>query len=149
MNLGPLRFKESLAQNYTIEEIWDLVASSAFELGKRGREDVPYFDSPVSGSRRTETVFWFTARKAGEAQPFVAADATPPWIADASLPIPLTPQLVAFGQKSVFAGSVLTLVDGARSLSEVAAEMGRLWGFDSARIMDQLRAFFATLPLDG
>ena len=94
-------------------------------------------------------MFWFTARKAGEAQPFVAADDTPPWIADASLPIPLTPQLVAFGQKSVFAGSVLTLVDGARSLSEVAAEMGRLWGFDSARIMDQLRAFFATLPLDG
>ncbi|HSS37706.1 MAG TPA: class I SAM-dependent methyltransferase [Polyangia bacterium] len=149
LNLGPLRFKESLAQNYTIEEIWDLVASSAFDLGKRGREDVPYFDSPASGSRRIETVFWFAARKTGEAQPFASPDDTPPWIADASLPIPLTPQLVAFGQKSVFAGSVLTLVDGARSLSDVAAEMGRLWGFDSERIMDQLRAFFATLPLDG
>jgi len=149
VNLGPLRFKESLAQNYTIEEIWDLVASSAFDLGKRGREDVPYFDSPVSGSRRIETVFWFGARKTGEAPPVVSTDDTPAWIADPSLPIPLTPQLVAFGQKSVFAGSVLSLIDGARSLSQVAAEMGRLWGFDSARIMDQLRAFFATLPLDG
>jgi hypothetical protein len=28
----------------------------------------------------------------------------------------------------------------------VAAEMGRLWGFDTPRIKDQLRAFFATLP---
>ena len=149
LNLGPLRFKESLAQNYTVEEIWDLVASSAFDLGKRGRDDLPYFDSPVSGSRRIETVFSFAARKSGEATPFVSPDRTPAWIADASLPIPLTPQLVAFSQKSVFAGSVLSLVDGARSLSDVAAEMGRLWGFNSARIMDQLRAFFATLPLDG
>jgi hypothetical protein len=150
VNLGPLRFKESLAANYTIEEIWDLVASSAFELGKRGRTDVPYFDSPASGSRRVETVFWFAARKAGEAEPFVSPDdTTPPWIADASLPVPLPPPLVAFGQKSVFAGSVISLIDGARSLSEVANEMGRLWGFDSARILEQLRAFFATLPLDG
>jgi hypothetical protein len=49
----------------------------------------------------------------------------------------------------VFAGSVISLIDGARSLSEVANEMGRLWGFDSTRILEQLRAFFATLPLDG
>ncbi len=149
VNLGPLRFKESLAQNYTIEEIWDLVASSRFDLGKRGRDDVPYFDSPASGSRRIETVFWFAARKAGEAEPFVSPDDTPSWIADASLPIPMTPQIVAFGRRSVFAGSVISLIDGARSLSEVANEMGRLWGFDSTRILEQLRAFFATLPLDG
>ena len=42
----------------------------------------------------------------------------------------------------MFAGSVISLVDGARSLTEVANEMGRLWGFDSARILEQLRAFF-------
>ena len=74
-------------------------------------------------------------------------DRVPPWITDATLPIPLTPPLIALGQRSVFAGSVLSLIDGARSLSDVAAEMGRLWGFDAARIHEQLRAFFATLPL--
>jgi len=147
VNLGPLRFKQGLAENYTIEEIWDLVAASGFSLGElRGRDDIPYFDSPVSGSRRIETVFWFAARKVGEASAFASRDDTPPWIANASLPIPLTPHLVALGRKSVFAGSVISLVDGARSLSEVANEMGRLWGFDSARILEQLRAFFATLP---
>jgi hypothetical protein len=46
----------------------------------------------------------------------------------------------------VFAGSVISLVDGHRSLNDLAMEMGRLWGFDTARISDQLRAFFATLP---
>jgi hypothetical protein len=146
VNLGPLRFKQGLVESYTIEEIWDLVGASGFDLGERGRDDLPYFDSPVSGSRRIETVFWFAARKVAEASAFASPDDTPPWIADASLPIPLTPQLVALGQKSVFAGSVISLIDGGRSLSEVANEMGRLWGFDSARILEQLRAFFATLP---
>jgi hypothetical protein len=146
LNLGPLRFKHSLASNYTIEEIWDLVAASAFELGQRGRDDVPYFDSPVSGSRRIETVFSFAARKTGEANPFASPSAVPPWIADASLAIPLTPRLTALGRRSVFAGSVISLIDGTRSLTEVAAEMGRLWGFDATRILEQLRAFFATLP---
>ena len=146
VNLGPLRFKQSLAVSYTIEEIWELVAGSGFDIGQRGRSELPYFDSPVSGSRRIETVFWFSARKAREAEPFTSTDGTPPWITNAMLPIPLTPQLIALGQKSVFAGSVISLIDGARSLSEVADEMGRLWGFDSMRIREQLRAFFATLP---
>ena len=94
-------------------------------------------------------MFSFAARKVAEAKPFVSAEDTPTWIADASLPIPLTPQLIALGRRSVFAGSVISLIDGARSLSEVANEMGRLWGFDAPRILDQLRAFFATLPVTG
>lgn len=145
MNLGPLRFKQSLASNYTIEEVWDLVSTSAFELSDRGRDDIPYFDSPVSGSRRIETVFSFAARKTGEAKAFVSPDPVPPWIADASVAIPLTPTLVALGRKSVFAGSVISLVDGTRSLSDVAGEMERLWGFNAPNILQQLRAFFATL----
>jgi hypothetical protein len=127
INLGPLRFKTSLVGNYTIEEIWDLVAASGFELGARGRDDIPYFDSPASGSRRIETVFSFSARKTASARAIAPTE---------------------LGQKSVFAGSVISLVDGARSLTEVAAEMRRLWGFDTPRILDQLRAFFASLPLD-
>ena len=145
LNLGPLRFKQSLASNYSIEEVWDLVSTSGFELSDRGRDDIPYFDSPVSGSRRIETVFSFAARKTGEAKEFLYPDPVPPWIADATLPVPLTPTLVAMGQKSVFAGSVIALVDGTRSLSDVAGEMARLWGFNAARILEQLRAFFATL----
>jgi hypothetical protein len=148
INVGPLRFKQSLASSYTIEEICDLVAASGFDLVGRGRDDVPYFDSPVSGSRRIETVFSFAARRTGDAKPFVSRDSLAPWISDASLPIALTASLTALGRKSVFAGSVISLIDGARSLSDVAREMGRLWGFDAPRILDQLRAFFATLPLE-
>ena len=145
MNLGPLRFKQNLTSNYSIEEVWDLVSAGGFELSDRGRDDIPYFDSPVSGSRRIETVFSFAARKTREANAFVSPDPLPPWIADANLPIPLSDTFVAVRQKSVFAGSVISLVDGTRSLSDVAGEMARLWGFNGPRIFEQLRAFFATL----
>jgi hypothetical protein len=147
VNVGPLRFKQSLATNYSIQEIWDIVAANAFDLGRRERDDISYFDSPVSGSRRIETVFSFVARKAAEAKVFVSPESVPGWIADPSIPIPLTPELTALGRKSMFAGSVIGLIDGNRSMSAVADEMGRLWGFDAARIREQLRAFFATLPL--
>jgi hypothetical protein len=146
LNVGPLRFKHSLGTTYTIEEIGDLAVQAGFELVSRSRDDVPYFDSPASGSRRIETVFSFAARKVAPASPPARAPAEPPWVIDPSRPIPLTEPLIAFGRQSVFAGSVISLVDGRRSLNDVAMEMGRLWGFDTARISDQLRAFFATLP---
>ncbi len=146
LNVGPLRFKQSLGTTYTIEEVWDLAVEAGFELLTRSRDDLPYFDSPASGSRRIETVFSFAARKVGVAAHPAPESDEPSWITHPAQPIPLTEQLVDFGRKSVFAGSVISLIDGRRSLDDVAVEMGRLWGFDTPRIRDQLRAFFATLP---
>jgi len=146
LNVGPLRFKQTLGSTYTIEEVWDLAVEAGFELLTRSRDDLPYFDSPASGSRRTETVFSFAARKVGVATHADPESDEPSWITHPQQPIPLTEQLVDFGRKSVFAGSVISLIDGQRSLDDVAAEIGRLWGFDAPRIRDQLRAFFATLP---
>ena len=67
LNLGPLRFHADLARSYSIEEMLEIVGRSAFELLSNDKHDIPYFDSPVSGSRRTDTVFRFAARKTGEA----------------------------------------------------------------------------------
>ncbi|HXU62105.1 MAG TPA: methyltransferase domain-containing protein [Polyangia bacterium] len=146
LNVGPLRFKQDLVTSFTIEEVWELAGAAGFQVESRARDDVPYFDAPASGSRRIETVFSFRARKVSEAAAHGPAPADPAWIADPARPIPLTEGLVAYGRRSVFAGSVISLIDGQRSLNDVAAEMGRLWGFDAARIQDQLRAFFAALP---
>jgi uncharacterized protein YbaR (Trm112 family) len=146
INLGPLRFKETISRSYTIEEVWEIVAQSAFELGAREREDIPYFDSPVSGSRRLETVFCFTARKTGEASPIVVPDAVAPWIADASVPIPRTPTVMNLGRTSLFTAGAMSLIDGVRSMSDVANEIGKSTGIAPAKLLDQLRAFFAKLP---
>ncbi len=146
LNVGPLRFRGSLAQQYQIDEVHDLVSASAFALRSSSQCDVPYFDSPHSGSRRIETVFAFCAEKVGEAVPSSVPAPAAPWVRDPRLPIPVSPPLVAIATTSVFTASMLGLVDGTRSMVDLAEALGHNWQIEPAAVLDQLRAFFAKLP---
>ena len=147
VNLGPLRFQAVLSRAYTIEEAHEIVAGSAFQLLSHDRQDLPYFDSPISGSRRTDTVFRFAARKTGEAPAVDIPDPAPPWVSNPLMPIPITQALVALGRTSMFTTGVLGMIDGNRSIVDVARELGNAWGVDPARLQDELRAFLARLPM--
>ena len=39
------------------------------------------------------------------------------------------------------------MIDGNRSIVDVARELGNAWGVDPARLQDELRAFLARLPM--
>jgi hypothetical protein len=147
VNLGPLRFNADLSRSYTIEEVLELVGLAGFELESHDRQDLPYFDSPVSGSRRTDTVFRFAARKHAEAGPVDVRDPLPPWVANPMLPIPITPALVQLGRTTMFTTGVLSMIDGTRSIVELSRELEKAWGVDAARLQDELRAFLAQLPV--
>jgi hypothetical protein len=146
LNLGPLRFQADLARSYAIEETLEIVGRSAFELVSNDKQDIPYFDSPVSGSRRTETVFRFAARKVGEAGPVDIPDPLPPWVANPLAPIPITQSLVTLARTSMFTTGVLSLIDGNRSIVEIAQALGSAWGVEPARLQDELRVFLAKMP---
>jgi SAM-dependent methyltransferase len=147
VNFGPLRFQAVLSRAYTIEEAHELVAAGAFELLSHDRQDLPYFNSPISGSHRTDTVFRFAARKTGEAPAAEIPDPAPPWVANPLTPIPITESLVSLGRTSMFTTGVLSMIDGQRSIVDVARELGKAWGIDPARLQDELRAFLARLPV--
>ena len=146
VNLGPLRFQAVLSRAYTIEEVHEIVAGTAFDLLSHDRQQLPYFHSPVSGSHRTDMVFRFAARKTGEAPAVDIPDPVPPWVANSLTPIPITPSLIALGRTSMFTAGVLSMIDGDRSIVDVARELGAAWGVDPARLQDELRAFLARLP---
>jgi SAM-dependent methyltransferase len=146
VNLGPLRFQAVLSRAYTIEEVHEIVAGTAFDLLSHDRQQLPYFHSPISGSHRTDLVFRFAARKTGEAPAVDIPDAVPPWVANALVPIPITPALIALGRTSMSTAGVLSMIDGQRSIVDVARELGAAWGVDPARLQDELRAFLARLP---
>ena len=124
----------------------EIVARSAFELTSHGRQDLPYFHSPVSGSHRTDAVFLFAARKTGEAAPVEIPDLGPSWVTNPLEPIPITPALIALGKTSMFTTGVLSMIDGQRSIVDVARELAAAWNIQPARLQDELRAFFARLP---
>jgi len=146
VNIGPLRFQSEVSRAYAIEEVLEIVGRSAFDLTSNDRQDLPYFDSPVSGSKRTDTVFRFAARKTGEAPVVEIPEPLPPWVANPLTPIPITPALIALGRTSMFTTGVLAMIDGNRSIVDVARELGKAWGVDPARLQDELRAFLARLP---
>lgn len=147
VNLGPLRFHTNLSRSYTIEEVLELVEQGgAFEVLSHDRSDIPYFDSPVSGSRRSDTVFRFVARKAGDTPAVDIPDALPPWVANPLLPIPITAAMVALGRTSMFTTGVLSMIDGTRSIVEVAQSLGAAWGVEPGRLHDELRVFLSRLP---
>jgi N2227-like protein len=146
INLGPLRFHTDQSRAYTIEEVLDVVSANAFEILLHDAQHLPYFHSPVSGNWRSHLVFRFAARKTAEAPALEVPDLVPPWVANPFLPIPVTPAMVALGRTSVFTAGVLTLIDGERSIVDLARQMGAAWNVDPASVQDQLHAFFAQLP---
>lgn len=146
INLGPLRFHADQSRAYTIEEVLDVVGSSAFEVLLHDAQHLPYFHSPISGNWRSHLVFRFAARKTGEAPAVEVPAAVPPWVVNPFLPIPVTPAMVTLGRTSVFTAGVLTLIDGERSIVDLARQMGTAWNVDPASLQDQLHAFFAQLP---
>ena len=146
VNLGPLRFQSVLSRAYTSEEVLEIVAGSGFDLATRSREHVPYVDSPASGVRRIDTVLRFSARKTDETRPFEIPEAVAPWIANPLAPIPITPELVAVGRRAMSVTGVLAMIDGTRSIVDIARELGQAWGVDPAQVQRQLRGFLASLP---
>ena len=59
--------------------------------------------------------------------------------------INITPGMIALGRSSMFTAGVLGMIDGSRSVEDVARELGRAWGADPTRLQDELRAFLARI----
>jgi SAM-dependent methyltransferase/uncharacterized protein YbaR (Trm112 family) len=146
VNIGPLRFQAVQSRAYTIEEVLDVVSATAFELTCHDRHYLPYFNSPVSGNWRSDLTFRFAARKTGDASSVEVREAIPPWVANPFLPVPMTPAMAVLGRTSVFTANVLSMIDGERSIVEMAREMGSAWNVPPGPLQDQLRVFFAQLP---
>jgi hypothetical protein len=148
LNFGPLRFQGGLARLYSIDEVHELVASSGFELGTRFSEDVPYFHSPHSGFHRTERVFAFAATKRSEAPSVGTRSLYAPWLSDTTLPIPIGSAFARLQRTSILTVGILSMIDGKRSIADIAAALGQQWGVPAEVLTRELGPFLARLPFD-
>jgi hypothetical protein len=148
LNFGPLRFRDELARLYSIEEVHDVVTASGFELGRHFSEDVAYFHSPHSGAHRTDRVFVFAAQKTGEARPLEVRPLFAPWLSDTRLPIPVGSAFAGLQRTSILTVGILSMIDGKRSLTDIAAALAQQWGVPTEILTQELRPFLARLPFD-
>lgn len=84
--LGPLDFDTWLSQAYCFEEVQELIALEGFSVAHAARNELPYFDSPHSGSRRVESVYSVVARRHAGAE-LTTGDLLSDWLSQ------LTPAL--------------------------------------------------------
>jgi hypothetical protein len=144
-NFCPLRFAGSVSSSLSVDEVHELVEAAGFELVQRFRRDVPYFDSAHSGSRRTETVFAFAARRTERMLDLPVPDGPAPWLDNTTLPIPMSPALASEGTRAVVTAGVLSMVDGNRSIRDVARMLATEWRTDPSRLEGQLVTLFSRL----
>jgi hypothetical protein len=146
VHFGPLRFDGRMASRYMIEDVLELAEQAGFERPAPIQADVSYFDAPHSGSRRTETVFAFAVRKLQNAPQLPAAvPPTPAWHQDPSLPIPLDEALINLKRSAVFNAGVLSMIDGSRSIRDLAATLGEQWRLPPEQLVPKLQALLERL----
>jgi uncharacterized protein YbaR (Trm112 family) len=145
LNLGPLLFKGSISGQHAIGETLDIVKGSGFEVRASGGVEAPYFKSPHSASWRVETQYWFSASKDADRPPLTDQPTRlPPWLSDLRLSVPPLPELVEAHRSSLFTIGVLSMIDGKRSIAEMATELAGSWGMEARAVENHLGAFFST-----
>jgi len=124
INQGPLLYPTtSFARRHTKEEIVELLTLSGFNVEHQSTEPTTYLRSPASGHARLEGVFGFVATKGTPPPQATGASETPAWIILPHLPVPIFPGLASFRAIHPAFQHVQSLVDGERSLSEIALEL--------------------------
>ena len=140
LNVGPLCHGRAPAQDYSFEEICDLVREGAFELLDQQHHALKYFDSPVSATCRIDRTYLFAARKIGPPRPrFAAKSEAAAWLHDPSQAIPISAALASSLQNAVMTAGIASLVDGTRSTLDLATILSQSWNVDPAALVQPIQ----------
>ena len=146
VNSGSLAFGgEEPARRYALEEVREIVAGSGFAPVEPTEEAIPYLCSPASRHGRIETVVTFAATKTAETVRPPPARRSPVWLERTDLPVPLLPELAGRQLELRVLAHVASLVDGRRSVRDVARVLVEQRLMAEAEAEPTVRAFLARL----
>lgn len=124
LNFGSLTFdRQNPAQNYSVEEVSQMLQKSGFAAAKFREDQIPYMCSPASRHGRTETVVTFAARKVADAPSVSRHTALPEWLVRNSEPVPLLPIFQSQALSTRIHAFVMAMIDGRRSIRDMATLM--------------------------
>jgi uncharacterized protein YbaR (Trm112 family) len=139
LNYGPLLFPPSrpAAYRYAREEVVQIAAAAGFGVTHQTDELVRFAYSPLAARGRLEHCIAFSARK-GEPKP----DA---WLQIPHLPIPDFAGRAERRHESAAFNAIVALVDGRRSIDDIAIHLGAGPDVNLAAIKDAVRLCLQTL----
>jgi hypothetical protein len=99
------------------------VVLSGMITSRQGWHELPYLDCPDSRHARLESVVTLRAEKMQETAPLPKYQSLPDWLARGREPIPLLPAFQTQAMTTRIYAFIMTLIDGKRSLQDIAAIM--------------------------
>jgi len=121
VNFGSLAFPwRRPALRLSREELEPVLAAAGFADVSMRDESLPYMRSPASRHSRIEEVLVFGATKQRRSPREPVPPAPPQWLADERQPVPRLPPLALAADASRIQAVVLALIDGQRSIEELA-----------------------------
>jgi SAM-dependent methyltransferase len=145
LNVGPLMFRQDLVRTCSIERVHELAREAGFEILHASAQDLPYFDSPVSSTRRIDRTYSFSARKIAESPAVTPAARGNAAFHDLMRPVPVTPALASAVQRAILTAGIASLVDGQRTLADIALGLSGDWNVDASELLTPLGEFLAGL----
>ena len=146
VNSGSLAFSaDEPARRYSLEELCEIVAPRASRPSSRRTPPVPYLCSPASRHGRLESVVTFSTEKRAEAEAPAQARPGPGWLVDIDRPIPLLPEIQGRQLELRVLAHVASLVDGRRSVRDVARVLVEQRLMSEAEAEPTVRAFLGRL----
>jgi uncharacterized protein YbaR (Trm112 family) len=139
LNYGPLLFPPSrpAAYRYAREEVAEIAQAAGFDITRETDELVRFAYSPLAERGRLEHCIAFSAKK-GEPK----ADA---WLQIPHLPIPDFPGRAELRHDSAAFNAIIALVDGRRSINDIATRLGAGSDVNSGAVKDAVRLCLQTL----
>jgi hypothetical protein len=109
------------AQCPDLAELQELNRECGFGEQQSSEITGPYLDSPVSRHARRETLVTLRATKISDCGELPRYQALPDWLAKGRAPIPLLPAFQTQAMTTRIHAFIMTLVDGQRSLQDIAS----------------------------
>jgi uncharacterized protein YbaR (Trm112 family) len=150
INSGSLAFSgDDPARRYATEEVLDVVAAAGFALDGLREDAIPYLGSPASRHARLETVVTFTAIKREQSAAPARVRRSPEWLERTDLPVPLLPEFAGRQLELRVLAYVSSLVDGRRSIRDVAQVLVEQRLMSAAEAEPTVRGFLRRLHTEA
>lgn len=150
INFGSLSFHSAdPAQWLTREECAEVIAATGFETPELAEATIPYMCSPASRHGRRERVLSWTATKARSAKRIPRHEALPEWLVRGKDPVPLLDSFRAQATATRIQAFIMSLIDGRRSVSDMAELLERERLMSRAEAEPAIRTFLIKMYEDS
>lgn len=150
INFGSLSFHApDPALRYSLDECVEAIMSAGFADPTVDEREIPYMCSPASRHGRRETVVTWCAAKQRDVKKVPRHEALPDWIVRGKEPVPLLDAFRAQAVSTRIHAFIMSLIDGKRSLEDIAGVLAEQQLMTRAEAGPALRTFLIKMYEDS